>query len=161
MQTCFFIFAWMEDLNIIKKKVARYCAWRDRCTAEVIKKLQELNATSEQIPQVIHWLEDEKYLDEKRFATSYVRGKFSVNHWGRMRIIAELRSRNIAESTIREALKSIDTDDYFRTMQRLADAKYHSIKSDDRQIKKQKTIAYLTSRGFEQDLIWDVVKTMK
>lgn len=151
----------MDDLNPIKNKIARYCAWRDRCTSEVEKKLHELDATSEQIPKVIQWLEDEKYLDETRFAASYVRGKFSANQWGRVRIVAELRSRNIAESIIREALKSIQHHDYFATLQRLAKNKYNTVKSEDVQVKKQKTLAYLSSKGFENDLIWEVLKTIE
>lgn len=161
MQTCFFIFAFMDDLISLKTKMARYCAWRDRCTAEVEKKLYELEAAPEQIPQLIQWLEDEKYLDDARFAESYVRGKFSANQWGRIRIVAELRSRNIAENIIREALKSIQHRDYLATLQRLTKNKYQTVKSEDVQVKKQKTLAYLVSKGFENDLIWDVLKTIE
>lgn len=161
MQTCFFIIAFMDDLNLIKTKIARYCAWRDRCTTEVEKKLHELGTAPEQIPHLIEWLEDEKYLDETRFAASYVRGKFSTNQWGRIRIVAELRSRNISESIIRDALKSIQHKDYFATLHRLAENKYKTVKSEDVQVKKQKTLAYLSSKGFENDLIWDVLKTIE
>ncbi len=161
MQTCFVIFAFMDDLNPIKTRMARYCAWRDRCTAEVEKKLLELDTPSEKIAQLIQWLEDEKYLDETRFANAYVRGKFSSNQWGKIRIIAELRSRNIAESIIREALNSIDPEDYFETLLRLANNKYTSLKGKDVQVKKQKTLAYLSYKGFENDLIWEALKTIE
>ncbi len=153
--------AFMEDLNTLKNKIARYCAWRDRCSKEVESKLHEMAVAPEQIQTLIQWLEDEKYLDDVRFAESYVRGKHSANQWGRIRIVAELRSRNIAENIIREALKSIDSEDYSATLRRLAENKYKTVKSEDVQVKKLKTLAYLSSKGYENDLIWDVLKTIE
>ncbi len=150
----------MNELSELKRKIARFCAWRDRCSIEVEKKLYELEATPLQTKELMKWLNDEKFLDDARFAKSYAYGKFSQNHWGKLRIIAELRHRALEQELINEALKNISENEYTETLESLAGKKFRDIKSNDLFIKKQKTAAYLSSKGFENDLIWKTVETI-
>jgi regulatory protein len=79
------------DSNQLKRKMARYCAWRERNTAETEQKLIQLGASSKQVKELLTWLRDENYLNDLRFAISFANGKFLNNHWGRFKISAELK----------------------------------------------------------------------
>jgi regulatory protein len=151
----------MININQLKKKMARYCAWRERCTGETTEKLRESGATEKQVKEMIRWLTEENYLDDARFAHAFVRGKFLNNYWGRLRLHAELNHRKLPQAIIHEALASIDTDIYLETVQNLAGKKWAELKENDAFIKRQKTAAYLISKGFEPAIVWDVAQKLQ
>lgn len=147
------------SLPEIKVRMEAYCAYRDRCTSEVVKKLQEYVLTEKQSAEIIDELRESKFLDDVRFAHSFVSGKFRFNQWGRIRIRMELRLRKISDSLIVEAIQSIDLDAYAETLNNLAQRKYRETEREtDLWKRKAKVIRFLSSRGFEQDLIMDAVE---
>lgn len=151
----------MVRIDELKKKMSRFCAWRERCTTEAEKKLRELGACKEQISQALTWLEQEGYLDDARFARSYARGKFTNNQWGRIKITAGLRSLGINQEMIDEALGYIDDSDYYETLLRQAKKKWDTIKTAKNPFdRKQKVTAYLLGKGYETELALQVVNQL-
>lgn len=149
----------MNDTNQLKIKIARFCAWRERCTKETEEKLFALGATTKQAQQLISWLQQENYLSNKRFALAFASGKFNNNQWGKQRITAELKFRNIDNLLVQEAIDSIDHVEYERIAFSLGRKKWDEIKIDDSYQKKQKTAAFLANKGFESDLAWKVAES--
>jgi regulatory protein len=143
----------------IKVRMEAYCAYRERCTSEVEKKLREYTLTEAQSADIIEVLRSSKFLDDVRFAHSFVSGKFRFNQWGRIRIRMELRLRKISDALIKDALQSIELDEYAETITSLAERKYKETEREsDVWKRKAKVIRFLSSRGFEQDLIMDAVE---
>jgi regulatory protein len=70
----------------------------------------------EAIDTIIVHLIKHNYLNEERFAKSFVRGKFRIKKWGRNRLIRELRAREISKYTIDTALKELDPEAYEQTL---------------------------------------------
>lgn len=141
--------------------MARYCAWRDRCTSETIQKLFDMGITGKDAEKIVKWLKEEKYLDDERFAHTFARGKFHNNRWGKIRIAMELKIRKINEATIEDALSEIAESEYLATVEELARKKWNELKDDDTYIKSQKTAASLSRKGYESELIWPVVEKIK
>jgi regulatory protein len=54
-------------------------------------------------------------------------------------------------------LKEIDGDEYIDILKKELEKKATKIKDTDPYIRKHKIAQYLNSRGFEQDLIWDLL----
>ncbi len=142
----------------IKKKLEYYCAYQDRCHQEVEKKLSEFRLIPEARELILIHLIQNDFLNEQRFAQSFARGKFRIKKWGRKRITQELKYRNISTYNIKSAMKEIDADEYYETLHTLATAKFESLKETNVYIKKQKLYQYLYRRGFESDLIQEVIK---
>jgi len=161
MQTCFYFKAMIIDSDQLKKKMARYCAWRERYTGETEQKLIQLGASAKQIKELLQWLMDENYLNDLRFANAFAKGKFSNNQWGKYRIIAELKARNIHPDFITQAMESIEDSEYIDTALRLAQKKWREIKDVDLFVKKQKTASYIAGKGFETTLAWKIAEQME
>ncbi len=153
----------MKALNYeqLKKKAAKYCAWQERSSHDVKIKLQNLGASQQEAEKIIKWLKDEKYVNDSRFAATFARGKFRNNNWGKQRIILELRARNIEELLISEALEEIKVNDYLKTLKELATRKWKEVKTEDTFIKKQKTAAFLVSKGYETDLVFRILQQIE
>lgn len=140
--------------------MARFCAWRERCTRETEEKLIQLGASGKQVKDLLKWLSEENYLNDERFARSFAQGKFSNNHWGKHRITAELKARKIDNHYIKTAINLIEDNHYEETAVHLAKKKWNEIKTEDSFIKKQKVAAYLVGKGFEMDKVWKIIESI-
>jgi regulatory protein len=142
----------------IKKKMEYYCAYQDRCHQEVEKKLKTFRLIPEARELILIHLIQNDFLNEQRFAQSFARGKFRIKKWGKRRIVQELKFREISEYNIKSALKEIDADDYYSTLTEVAEAKNALLKETNPYIRKQKLYQHLYRKGFESDLIQEVLK---
>ena len=92
----------------------------------------------EAISQIVNTLIQDNYLNEERFAKSFARGKFKIKKWGKIRIVRELKLRDISKYNIEIALKEINEEDYFNTLNELAEKRLKQIKEKDLYKKKKK-----------------------
>lgn len=144
----------------IKKKLEYYCAYQDRCHQEVEKKLSEFRLIPKARELILLHLMQHDFLNEERFAKSFARGKFRIKKWGRKRIVQELKLRQISDYNIKTALKEIDEEDYYTELEKIAISKSNSIQEKSSYVKKQKLYRYLYNRGYESDLINEIIKKL-
>ena len=138
-------------------KLQRYCAYQDRCHKEVRSKLIELGTYGQDLEDVIASLIEENFLNEERFARSFARGKFRMKQWGRNRIRQELKMRNISEYCLRKAMEEISDEDYLKTLREVLERRASQIAEADDFARKGKLAQYAMSRGFETELVWQVL----
>lgn len=137
------------------QKIGKYCAYQDRCHAEVRKKLREMGAPWEEAEEILVQLILDGFLDEERFAKAFARGKFRNNGWGKIKIRLELKAREINEKVIAKALQTeIDPQVYQAAVLDMARKKWGILRETDEFVLARKTEAYLQQRGFE----WDVIR---
>ena len=141
-----------------KRRLERYCSYQDRCHREVEQKLYEMRMIPEASELILLSLMENDFLNEERFARSFARGKFKIKNWGKKRIILELKKRKISEYNIKTALKEIDEEVYHNKIKFLAVKKYELLSDSDAFKKRQKLINFLLRKGFENYLVYDVVK---
>jgi|TARA_Y200000002_G_C22670357_1_gene659728 regulatory protein len=134
-------------------RLQRYCTYQDRCHIEVERKLTEMRMIPQAKEQIIMSLIEDDYLNEERFALAFVKGKFRIKKWGRIRLKAELKKRKISKYLIKSALEQISEKDYLFTFEELANRKANSIKADSILLKKKKLADYLIYRGWESSLV--------
>ena len=135
----------------------KYCAYQDRCQAEVRDKLYEIGAPYESIEDIICTLIDEKFLDEERFARSFARGKFYFKSWGRKKIEQALKQKQVSDYCIRKGLEEIDANDYQTTLVKLIAKRLGREKADWTFEAQQKSAQYLFNKGYENELIWETL----
>lgn len=142
------------------QKMANYCAYQERCHAEVEQKLQEFKLIPEAREKIILYLLNEKFLNETRFAQSFARGKFKFKKWGRLRIIRELKLRKISDYNIKIGMQEINEADYLDAFDIYTQKKWKSLKLEPIAKAKQKFITYFQYRGWENQLIFDKLNTL-
>jgi len=137
------------------KKLEYYCAYQERCHQEVRQKLESMYMIPAAIDIIIVHLLEHNYLNESRFAKTFVSGKFRIKHWGRRRLTLELKKRAISKVNINEALAEIEDSEYVEVFTALAEKKVHTIKEANVFKKRKKFIDYFLYRGWESHLIYD------
>lgn len=137
-----------------KVKLESYCTYQERCSNEVVQKLQSMNIITQRIDFILGYLIENNFLNEERFACSFARGKHRIKHWGKIRIANELKYRNISESNINRALKEITIDEYLDTLHKLTVSYWNTIRETNTQKKRKKFCDYFLRKGFESGLIY-------
>ena len=154
----------MKDFFTIKQaiqKLEHYCAYQDRCHEEVIQKLRSMKMDQDEIDQIIVQLIADNFLNEERFACSFARGKHRIKHWGKIRIVNELKFRKISQYNINLALKEITTEEYEATFHNLAERNWESIRESNPLKKRKKFCDYVLRKGFESNLVYEKVKELE
>ena len=154
----------MKDFFTIKQaiqKLEHYCAYQDRCHEEVIQKLRSMKMDQDEIDQIIVQLIADNFLNEERFACSYARGKHRIKHWGKIRIVNELKFRKNSQYNINLALKEITTEEYEATFHNLAEQNWESIRESNPLKKRKKFCDYVLRKGFESNLVYEKVKELE
>lgn len=142
------------------KKLENYCAYQDRCHKEVTTKLKQMGMIPMAIDQIVTQLIQENYLNEERFAKSFARGKFNIKKWGKKRIVAELKQRDITKYNINTALKEIDEADYLETLDVLARKRLRQLTEQNKLKRRKKLADYLLYRGWESHLVYEKMKEL-
>ncbi len=142
------------------EKARKFCAFQERCSHEVRRKLRTLGADQDQIEKVLSLLNREGYLDDRRFAEAYAYGKFSNSHWGRYRIRQELLTRNIQENIIQQALRQIDDASYKKTLNKLIQQKRQQLLERNADHIRERTARYCQQKGYEPEVFWPLVEQL-
>ncbi|WP_246073358.1 regulatory protein RecX [Formosa sediminum] len=143
-----------------KRALEHFCAYQERCHKEVQDKLRNMHMIPEAIDTVIVHLVTHNFLNEERFAKAYVRGKFKFKYWGRNRLTAELKRRQISRYNIETGLKELETLDYYGTFDALAARRCELIKESNTYKKRKKLADYLLYRGWESSMVYEKVKEL-
>ncbi len=143
------------------EKMKNWCAYQERSQFEVRNKLFEYGIFNEEAENIIIQLIQENFLNEERFAIAFARGKFRIKRWGKIKIKLELKQHKVSEYCINKALKQIDGNEYFATLEKIIEKKIKEIKEPNKIKKQYKIIKYAMSRGYEQDIIMDAIKNLE
>ncbi|MFC4267981.1 regulatory protein RecX [Polaribacter marinivivus] len=141
----------------IKRKLEQYCVYQDRCHKEVEQKMREYNLIPEAKEMILLSLLQDNFLNEERFAKSFARGKFRIKHWGKQRIVRELKFRDISSYNIKTALKEIDEQEYLKTIYSITEKRNEVISEPNIYKRKRKLIDFLMRKGYENELIYKTV----
>jgi regulatory protein len=135
-------------------RLQNYCAYQERCHQEVHNKLKEMRMIPEAIDQIIVDLINNNYLNESRFAQTFVNDKFRLKSWGKYRLVSELRKKGISKVNINFAIEKIDYKEYVEVFNALAEKRLLQINETNVLKKKKKLCDYLVYRGWESDLVY-------
>jgi regulatory protein len=148
----------ITDEKVALAKAEHYCAYQERSQQEVRDKLYELGQYPSVIENIIAQLIANNFLNEERFAIAYTTGKFRQKGWGKIKIKQGLKLKKVSEPLIKKALKSINEDDYWQMLKKVIEKKEALLTEKQPYKRRYKLYQYALSRGYENDLIADVLK---
>ena len=141
-----------------KTKIESWCAYQERCFSEVYTKLSSLGLDNEDIERLVAELIKANFLNEERFARAYCSGKFKLKGWGKIKIRQHLKQKRVNDKCIEYGMQEIDADEYLERLKSLAERKNQDLVNEKNAWnKKAKIVRFLQQKGYEQDLIYEVV----
>ena len=138
-------------------KMAKYCAYQERCVKDVRDKLKTFDIPQKEKDEILDYLLDNRFVNDDRFAKSFVRGKINQSGWGANKIRFHLIQKGIDKAIIDEALGQTDEEAYRQRLIDILKAKSKTVKAANDFERKRKLAAYAMQKGFEGSLVWEVI----
>jgi regulatory protein len=148
------------DENAARTKAEHYCSYQERSQQEVRDKLYEWGLHSKAVENIISELIGNNFLNEERFAKAYALGKFRQKGWGKVKIKQGLKFKKVPDVLIKKALLGIADDDYIKMLQKVLVKKMALVTEKNPYKRSYKLQQFALGRGFEGDLIADVMKDL-
>ena len=142
-----------------KAKAEHYCAYQERSQQELRDKLYSWGLHQADVERIISDLIEDNFLSESRFAHAYVSGKFKMKAWGKFKIKAGLKAKQVPTRIIQEALDAIPEDIYQETLEEVLQKKANLIWESDTFVRQQKLLQYALMRGFEREIILEILSS--
>ena len=139
-------------------KMSKYCAYQERCVKDVKDKLKTYDIPQASKDEILDYLLDNRFVNDERFARSFVRGKVNQSGWGVNKIRFHLMQKGIDKDMIDEALGQTDEEVYKQKLIDILKAKTKTVKAETDFERKRKLAAFAMQKGFEGSLVWEVLK---
>lgn len=136
------------------------CARSEQCSHEILRKLSSWMVPSDESEKILKSLVDRRFVDDARYARSFVRDKYRFARWGRRKIEIGLRAKRINRENIEEAMKEIDEKEYIANLQHILTAKMASMTDADSYEGRTRLFRFGASRGFEPELVAAEIRSM-
>ncbi|MBL0309726.1 MAG: RecX family transcriptional regulator [Bacteroidetes bacterium] len=144
----------------IYDKLTSYCAYQERCAADVRGKLFKLKTDKEDFGSYIERLTEENFLNEERYVKSFIEAH-AKKKWGKTKMKSALLQKQMNSGLIKKYLDEIVEEDYTEHIKLLAEKKLRSIKSSSKAETKTKLMRHLLNKGYEMQKISGVLKELK
>ena len=132
---------------------AAACSRKEHCISDIKKKFERWGVSDTDIDKAIDFLLKHKFIDELRYTEAYVNDKLQFNHWGKQKIAMMLKTKQIDEKIIKEALSEIEKENIEDICLSVIKNKAKLIKEEDTYKRKNKIIRHALSKGFDYDTI--------
>lgn len=136
---------------------ATLCNKAEYCRSEIISKLRNKGLDQSDIPAVIQRLEEQRLIDDRRYAMAFARQKFRNQYWGRRKIEIELRRKRISPDTVSDAIAQINERDYSAALRAIIAKKAKSYPRPLDHAARTSIARYAISRGFEPSLVFPLI----
>ena len=117
---------------------------REHSRAELRRKLARKFGDSVPLEPLLDWLESHRFLDDRRFAEIFVRGRIGRGQ-GALRIRQELQQRGLREEVIEAALTDAGCD-WFQLAVDIRARRFRGVPTDQKERARQ--LRFLQYRGF-------------
>ena len=144
------------ETDKLLEKMRVLCSRREYCRSDILKKVvSALDGDRQGAEKIVDILVDEKFIDELRYASAFVRDKSALSGWGAVKIRYMLSSKGIPREVISEALGEVDEGKARARLEKLMENRYRSLK-DDPQC-RLKMLRFGLGRGYEYDEVSSVI----
>lgn len=152
---------YQNSLLYAKESALRILGRRMHSIKELKQKLLQKKHPHEVIDNVLNNLCSAGYLDDKEFAKLYIQEKVTRKD-GLQKIRNELCMKGISKEIIEELLSGIDNDIQRENALKIAEKKVVQLRGRgiEKEKLKQKLYTFLISKGYEYDLIRDILNDL-
>jgi regulatory protein len=143
-----------QTVHRAKQQAYRFLAYRSRTLSELRDRLQRRGYAAPIIGEVVHQLEAEGYIDDRKFAFDWARYRLQTKPLGRRRLAWELQRRGVPSESLEEVLREVYREFDEATLAEQAARRRLGSKELPRSPRERQRYArYLLSLGFDTDTV--------
>jgi regulatory protein len=135
-------------------KLQEICSRQEKAPADAIALMKKWGVAREKQHEILEKLKAERFIDENRYASAFVKDKIRFDHWGIVKIRYQLNHKGISPDITAQVLNEIDQQEYREMISKELEKKRKTLKGTSRE-KWAKLARYGSSRGYEMDVMRD------
>lgn len=139
------------------QKLAALCSQSEHCTSEMKEKMTRWGIEDDAQQRIMEYLVANRYVDDRRYARSFVNDKLKYNKWGPRKIEQALWMKHIDDSIRQEALDDVDNAEYICVLRPLLQSKRKTTKAESDYEMNQKLLRFAIGRGFTFEQVKEVI----
>ncbi len=148
-----------DKFNNILEKLKKFCSYQDRAVFDIAIKAEKYGLSNTDTMKAVKILKNEGFIDEYRYAVNFATSKLKYNKWGKIKIRQHLLSKKIDRIIVEQAIQNIDTQLYINALKEIIEKKSLSLKKTGKEAHFfAKLVSYVLSKGFEHELIFEILK---
>ncbi len=135
----------------------RLCARSEKSSGDAMRLMSRWGVPAAARTGVLQRLIEQRFIDDRRYAESFVREKCRLSGWGAHKIRTTLRTKGIAAELIDEVLSALDPAESRERLVAQLDKKLRTVRAKNSYDLKTKLIRYALSLGYDYDAVLDEV----
>lgn len=136
----------------------RLCARAEKCEGDARRLMRGWGVEAQAARQIVARLVQERFIDDRRYATLFVREKLNLSGWGAYKIRTALKRKEVSEEIINEALSEVDTTRMRPRLEEQFKRKLRTLKAKTPYELKTKLIRYGLSLGYPYEMVLDAAQ---
>ncbi len=136
------------------------CARAERSSGDALRLMRGWGLADADAREVLARLQRERFIDDSRYATAFVRDKMRLAGWGAYKVAMALRAKGVSRDIIDEALREVDGDEVRERLVALLARRAKSIKGTSAADVRAKLLRFAASRGYEYGLVRECVEQL-
>ena len=136
----------------------RLCARAEKCEGDARRLMRRWGVDQKAAEEVLARLVHDRFIDDRRYATLFVREKLNLSGWGAYKIRTALKRKEVSEEIIREALAELDSGKLRARLDEQLKRKLRTLKAKTPYELKAKLIRYALSLGYPYETVLDSVQ---
>jgi regulatory protein len=138
-------------------RALRFLAYRPRSESEVRDRLERAGTAAAVVEAVVGRLKERGYLNDEEFARFWVEGRQRFSPRSEYALRQELRRKGVADAAIASAVTGLDASESAYEAARPRAMRLSSLAGSDPTLFRRKIGDFLLRRGFDYDVVREVV----
>ncbi len=134
------------------------CARAEKSSGDARRLMSRWGVEASDQVRVLEQLQRERFIDDERYASAFIREKININGWGRYKIQIQLQQKGISKEIIEEQLESLDGDKMSERLKELIERRSRTTKYTTKYQLRDKLIRYGASLGYNFSTVSDIVR---
>ena len=134
------------------------CAKGEKSSGDALRLMTQWGVEKSQQEGVLNQLIENKFIDDMRYTSAYVREKSRLNGWGSYKIKNGLKLKGVDSKIIDKELQTLDKKSAEDRLSILISKKIGSLKESDPYKLKGKLVRYGLGLGYEYDSVLSVIE---
>lgn len=135
----------------------RLAARAERSSGDALRLMRTWGVEPSQRQDILRKLIGMKFIDDSRYAESFVRDKLKFSGWGAHKIRTALRAKGIDAAVIEQALEQADSESMGQRLAARLERKMQSVKYATPYELKNKLMRYGLSLGYDFETVAEAV----
>ncbi len=134
------------------QSLMRMCARSERSSGDALRLMKRWGVADEDARKVLQRLQNERFIDDSRFAEAFVRDKINLSGWGAYKIKSALRAKGVSREVIESVVEPmLGETDMSERLEEMMQRKLRTLKYNSPYEAKTKLIRFAASRGYDME----------